>query len=118
MISFNHRHFAAARGCSTQSDAMVKLPQHAARGFDERGFFITEPLFDEATLREVRGEIERAWEEQRRGSQSSSRKDVFTRVSAELQRLHHESDVLTAFCRHEAFTAIAQVLLGSEADLF
>jgi ectoine hydroxylase-related dioxygenase (phytanoyl-CoA dioxygenase family) len=97
---------------------MVQLPTHAARDLDEQGFFVTEPLFDEPTLREVRAEIERLWDEQRRRAPGSSRKDLFTQLRPELQRLHRSSDVLAAFCRHEAFTELARVLLGDDADLF
>ena len=97
---------------------MVQLPTHAARDLDEQGFFVTDPLFDEATLREVRAEIERLWDEQRRQGSGTSRKQLFTRLRPELQRLHRASDVLAAFCRHEAFTGLARVLLGDDADLF
>jgi ectoine hydroxylase-related dioxygenase (phytanoyl-CoA dioxygenase family) len=97
---------------------MVQLPTHAARDLDEQGFFVTEPLFDAPTLRDVRAEIERLWDDQRRVASGPSRKHLFTRLRPELQRLHRSSDVLAAFCRHEAFTELARVLLGDDADLF
>jgi ectoine hydroxylase-related dioxygenase (phytanoyl-CoA dioxygenase family) len=90
------------------------LPANAARDFEDRGFFITEPLFDEQTLRAVRGEIERLWQVRLRGR---SRDDVFPHVRPELQRLHLESDVLAAFCRSDPFVDVARALLGPDADL-
>ena len=95
----------------------MQLPAHAARDFEERGFFITEPLFDDTLLRDVRREIERAWDLRRRRAESASHDDVFAQVRPELQRLHHPSDALAAFCRHGAFVEVARALLGPDADL-
>jgi len=95
----------------------VQLPPHAARDFEEQGFFVTEPLFDDTLLREVRREIERAWALRRRRAESAGHDDLFAQVRPEMQRLHHESDALAAFCRHEAFVEVARALLGPDADL-
>jgi ectoine hydroxylase-related dioxygenase (phytanoyl-CoA dioxygenase family) len=95
----------------------VQLPVHAACDFEEQGFFITEPLFDESLLRDVRREIERAWELRRRRAEGAGHVDVFAEVRPELQRLHHQSDVLAAFCQHAAFVEVARALLGPGADL-
>lgn len=97
---------------------MPQLPTHAARDLDAQGFFVTEPLFDAPTLQAVRAEIERLWHDQLRLAPGTSRKHLFTQLRPELQRLHRASDILATFCRHEAFTELARVLLGDDADLF
>ena len=97
---------------------MVQLPTHAARDLDEQGFFVTDPLFDAATLREVRAEIERLWDEQRRQGSGTSRRQLITRLRPELQRLHRASHVLASFCAHEAFTWRARGLPVYNAYLF
>jgi ectoine hydroxylase-related dioxygenase (phytanoyl-CoA dioxygenase family) len=84
------------------------------KSFDDHGFVITEPLFDKDLLREVGREVVRLW---RGRIERGPARDPFLTVRPELPRLHHDSDVMAAFCRHPAFCDLARDLLGPDADI-
>jgi hypothetical protein len=81
--------------------------------FEERGYFVTEVLFDAALLEAVRGEIERVWT----GSVARLEGHAFGRIRPQLQHLHAESTLLGEFCRQPVFADIALALLGPDGDL-
>lgn len=87
--------------------------------FRAHGWLVTAPLFDAATLAGALAEIDRLWRERsdRIAATGAQHKADYTRARPELQRLHLESDVLAAFCRHDALVEAAGALLGGDLDL-
>jgi ectoine hydroxylase-related dioxygenase (phytanoyl-CoA dioxygenase family) len=84
---------------------------------------VTPPLFDAATLANVKNEIERVWAERNAAlaaatGRGASAKADYSRARPELPRLHFDSPVLAAFCRSPQLAVLARGLLGPDADLW
>jgi ectoine hydroxylase-related dioxygenase (phytanoyl-CoA dioxygenase family) len=82
--------------------------------FRANGWLVTPPLYDDEFLAKARVEIERIWRER---TALLPPGDDFALARPELQRLHLDSDVLSAFCRHEPLVTLAGALLGGQLDL-
>lgn len=97
---------------------MSALPETFAREFRLRGFARTGKLFDDATVRSVRDEIERIWAGRLVASRDErdEKKAGFVRERPELQRLHLESPLLSTFVRSGPFGAVVRALMGPEPD--
>lgn len=89
------------------------LSQSKVAAFKQRGYCVTDVLFEASLVGAVREEIERAWDATRGEGDSNP----FGRIRPQLQHLHATSTLLGEFCRHPTFAAIAETLLGLEADL-
>lgn len=87
--------------------------------FEEKGCFVTEPLFDSATLAAMQGEFQRMWDEDiAKAEQTGSATDVeFARLRPFFSHLEKRSPVCAAFCRHPQLVTLAQQMLGDELDL-
>lgn len=97
---------------------MSALPESFASEFRRRGFARTGKLFDDATVRAVREEIERIWAARLETAKTErdEKKAGFVRDRPELQRLHIESPLLSTFVRSRPFDAVARALMGPEPD--
>lgn len=86
------------------------------RAFDEDGYFVTAPAFDEAELAPVRAAIAEAWT-RRRQERTRAEEARWDRLRPELPRLHRTSDAAAAFCRSPVFAAITAACIGPDADM-
>jgi phytanoyl-CoA hydroxylase len=83
------------------------------------GFFITDVLFDEATLEGMRREFKRLWEEHIAWATKTG--DPLTLEQARdrpfFAQLDHKSEVCRAFCHHRVFQEIGRQLVGPDMDM-
>ncbi len=85
---------------SAQRSIQVSAAQH--HQLHVEGFFITEVLFDEQTLEEVRGEFERL----NAGMDPNKAGGVFASA------LHSQSEICREFLRHPIFAELCRQLIG------
>jgi len=86
------------------------------RAFEQDGYLVTPPAFDEAELAPIRAAIVAAWE-QRKTERTRSEEARWDRLRPELPRLHRVDDAAAAFCRSAVFGSIAAAFIGPDADL-
>lgn len=87
--------------------------------FRDDGFFVTDVLFDTATLDGVQAEFQRMWDEDVASAQRGG-----DRRAAELQavrgffaHLEKRSPTCAAFCRHPQLVALTGQMLGPDVDM-
>lgn len=85
----------------------------------EDGFFITDVLFETATLDGVRCEFQRLWDEEIRAAEASNnpRDAEFARRRAFLTLLEQRSTICAAFYRHPQLLSLAEQLVGPDLDM-
>lgn len=99
----------------------VPTKEEIAR-FTTEGYLVTPCIVASALLETAREEIERCWRErtnaiEHSGERGAASKADYSRVRPELQRLHIESAVLSAFCRQPSLASLARALIGEDVDL-
>lgn len=83
-----------------------------------QGFFITDVLFEEETLAEVRSEFERLWQQRIEDVKDKpENSQLAARYRPFLARLQENSEICKAFCLHPVFVQLCRDLLGDDADL-
>ncbi len=102
------------------ADATVLTDRMRSQLRDD-GYFITDVLFDDATLAAVRGEFRRIWDDNVAACLSAPGLDALTIEQARfrpfLAQLDQKSQVCRDFIRHRHFQALARQLVGPDIDL-
>ena len=98
---------------------MSRVTDEQRHSFAEKGYFITGPLFDSATLDAVQSEFQRMWDEDiAKAERAGNPVDIeFVRLRPFFSHLERRSAVCTAFCRHPYLVDIARQMLGDELDM-
>ena len=83
---------------------------------DKDGYFITDVLFDQATLDGVQSEFQRMWDEDiAKADRSGVAKDIeFARYRPFFAFLERRSPVCAAFCKHPQLRELARQLIGGD----
>jgi phytanoyl-CoA hydroxylase len=102
---------------STITQEIVNAEQR--RSFEEQGFFVTDVLFDEATLADVRREFERLWQDSIATADAGDdiEQQQHARYRPFITQVHQNSVICNDFCRHPVFLQLCRELIGSDADL-
>jgi phytanoyl-CoA hydroxylase len=87
--------------------------------FRDDGFFITDVLFDTATLDSVQAEFQRMWNEDIAKAERSSdpKAAEFARLRGFFFHLEKRSPICGAFCRHPQLVSVASQMLGPDVDM-
>jgi ectoine hydroxylase-related dioxygenase (phytanoyl-CoA dioxygenase family) len=100
-----------------QSPTVEITPAQRAQ-WQELGYFITDVVFDEATLEPVRAAFHRLHQEMIEATAGS---DALAREQARyrpfLGRIQQRNEVCDRFCRHPVFLDLCRQLLGPDADM-
>jgi phytanoyl-CoA hydroxylase len=99
-------------------DVQVTDAQRAQ--LDEQGFFMTDVLFDDATLEGVRREFRRMWNENvervtKGGGDALAVEQARDRTF--LAQLDHKSEACRLFCQHPAIMSLCRQLVGPDIDM-
>ena len=99
--------------------AETMLVSEAQRAqYMDKGYFVTDVLFDEATLAEVREAFLQIWQGQIDALHEADEATVYrVRHRPFIARLHEVSEVCDAFCRHEIFMQLAREMVGTDIDM-
>jgi phytanoyl-CoA hydroxylase len=96
----------------------IQVTDLQRRQLDEQGFFVTDVLFDDATLDGVRNEFQRLWDEN--VAHAIKGGDPLTIELAKtrpfLPQLDRQSEACNAFCRHPVMQTISRQLVGPDVD--
>jgi phytanoyl-CoA hydroxylase len=97
----------------------IVLP-HQKKQFEEQGFFVTDVLFDDATIAGVRAAFEQAWENEIQRIKTQAPNDTkaldLARTRPFVPRLDHIFPACKAFLHHPTFLQIAQEMIGPDID--
>lgn len=87
--------------------------------FRDNGFFITDVLFDAATLDAVQAEFQRMWDEDIAAAErgGDAKQVRLARRRPFFARLGNRSPVCAAFYRHPQLLSLAEGLIGPDADM-
>jgi ectoine hydroxylase-related dioxygenase (phytanoyl-CoA dioxygenase family) len=99
--------------------ATVTVTDEQREQLDRDGFFVTDVLFDEATLEGVRQEFKRFWDKEIAAAVKSgdAHKLHWAKIRPHMAQLDHFSPICHAFCHHPVFADLCRQLLGPDADL-
>ncbi|MCG3146679.1 MAG: hypothetical protein PCFJNLEI_00113 [Verrucomicrobiae bacterium] len=83
------------------------------------GYFITDVVFDEATLAGIRQEFKRMWAEEIEKAKQSGEKLAldWAMYRPHMAQLDHRSPTCHAFCHHPVFADLCRQTIGPDADL-
>ena len=88
--------------------------------FHEQGYFLTEPMWDARTLREVTSEFERLHEAEIRRAEGAgdARTVEYTRLRPFIGQAHTKSDLLKQFIASPIYLEACAKLIGPDAELY
>ncbi len=93
---------------------------HQKKQFEEQGFFVTDVLFDEATIAGVRQAFEEVWADEiqrvTRQAPNDQKAINFARLRPFMPQLDHKKPACKAFLHHPIFLQIAQEMIGPDVD--
>ena len=89
------------------------------RQLAEEGYFITDVVFDKATLDGMRREFTRLWHEEiEKANQTGDALAIdWAKFRPHIAQLDHRSQACHAFCHHPVLLDLCRQLLGPDADL-
>lgn len=99
--------------------ANVTVTEEQRRQLDRDGYFITDVLFDDATLEAVRQEFKRFWEAEIAAAEKTddAHRKHWAKIRPHMAQLDHKSPTCHAFCHHPVFAEICRQLIGPDADM-
>ena len=97
----------------------IVVTEAQRRQFREDGYFMTDVVFDEATLAGVRAQFKRFWDEAIVAAQKTGNTFEIERAKARpfIAQLDRKSDVCQAFIKHRVFQDLALQLIGPDVDV-
>jgi hypothetical protein len=97
----------------------MKITPTQVRQFRESGYFITDVVFDAATLDGLRSEFDRLWQAEIEKSASYDAKSAeLVRLRPFIGHVHLQSDFVREVATGPVFQEICRALIGPDADLY
>lgn len=89
------------------------------RQYHDHGYFITDVLFDEPTLENIRQEFKRMWAEDIEAAKATGEKLAldWATYRPHMARLDHRSPSCRDFVHHPVFAELSRQVLGPDVDL-